>query len=168
MLGRFFLARIVCDHVSTFRGYHSRRFDPLEVAFYSLVPLGGAVIMLLMGRVLTDGLATLLVTSLSIFAALLFNLLLLTYDIVRKPDAEAEQLKRTLLRDIYSNISYSILLAIVAVLMLLAHFVFTGSTLLKVVSFVVYFLTFNFVMALLLVLSRVHVLLSKEFGPRQR
>jgi hypothetical protein len=100
------------DHLQTFKGYQNRRFIVWDLLFFFALPCLGAVVLLYFKIVLTSDLATLLVTSLSIFAALLFNLLLLTFDLTQKAPDRTVATRRDLLKAIYSNISYSILVAI--------------------------------------------------------
>jgi hypothetical protein len=122
---------------------------------------------------LSKDLVNVLVTALSVFAALLFNLLLLIFDIIRKSknEPDTQDIKLGLLKEIYANISYSIFVSIVSIMVLLVPLLNIDIPRIasismhvdKVVSFIIYFLIGNFVLTLLMILKRVHVLLTEEF-----
>ena len=131
---------------------------------------------------LKESLANALTTSFSIFSALLFNLLLLVYDISEKdsnlsnknlPDLVAQKRqnsRRKLLQEVYINVSFSILIATVAVVLLLFYFLLDTignssivCTFTKVVAFGVYYLAIQFLLTLFMVLKRIYRLLSKAF-----
>jgi hypothetical protein len=105
-----------------------------------------------------------LLSSLSVFAALLFNLLLLVYSIVQKNDAAGlEQIRAKFLRAIYANISFSILLTVLTIALLLITFIGIDVPGFKqILTFIVYSLTVAFLLTLLMILRRVHSLLFGE------
>jgi len=65
--------------------------------------------------------------SLSVFAGLLFNLLLLVYDIIGKPNSNKRPLRATLLKELSSNISFGILISVVTIILLLVFSLATTS-----------------------------------------
>jgi hypothetical protein len=109
---------------------------------------------------------TVLITALSIFAALLFNLLLLTHSIVTQTESELHEGRRKLLREIYAHISYAVLISVIAIVFLLASVVLpSGSPWVDfTLSGAVYFLVLNFLGTLFLILNRIHVMLAAEFS----
>lgn len=82
--GRFNPLVIVADHLATLRIGTSGKLASGTVFVLLLVPAVVAGGLLAIGQLLSESRVGILITSLSIFAALLFNLLMLVYDIVRK------------------------------------------------------------------------------------
>ncbi len=139
--------------------------------------------MLYAGVLLTDSLVNGLITSFSIFSALLFNLLLLVYSIAEKnPDSTkiTDQLeikknaqRRELLREIYINVSFSILISTISVVILLTYFLKISNCFfwkVNLCSFqwllaaILYYLSIQFLLTLFMVLKRIYKLLAKAFG----
>lgn len=138
-----------------------------DIAMFVGVPLIASAALLFVKGVFGQNIGGVLITAFSIFAALLFNLLLLVYDIVKKSEKAATGLKARFLKQVYSNISYSVFISIALIVILLAYFVVMSSPRLIYVknglAFLVYFLSANFILTMLMILKRVHILLSKEF-----
>lgn len=171
-------AKIVKDHILTLKGYDSGKYSIGDFIVFIILPLGiaGGLAYLLpksnttSSEIFDKQIVEILVTSLSIFAALLFNLLLLVYDIVKKANqGEAYAvLKTRFLREIYANVSYSIFVSMLAVVILLISLLGTSYQPLRIaVAFAVYFLVANFILTLFMILRRVHILLAKEFEKPQ-
>lgn len=167
-------AKIIKDHILTLKNYDSGKYSYGDFFVFLLFPIGLAGGLAYFfpksannpTEIFDKNIVSILVTSLSIFAALLFNLLLLVYDLVKKanPTEKFAVLKTRFLKEIYSNVSYSIFIAMLAVIILLISLLGTSIRILQVtVAFLVYFLVANFILTLLMVLRRVHILLSKEF-----
>lgn len=135
-----------------------------DIVLFVVVPLIASAALLSLKGVFGQTTSGVLITAYSIFAALLFNLLLLVYDIVKK---SASSLKSRFLKQVYSNISYSVFISILLIAILLAYYVSMSSPRLiyakYALAFFVYALTANFLLTMLMILRRVHILLSKEF-----
>ena len=71
---------IVLDHVGTWRDYSTEKYRPSDFLLFLGVPVAIAGVLVYFYGNLRPNLITIVATSLSIFAALLFNLLLLVYD----------------------------------------------------------------------------------------
>lgn len=113
-----------------------------------------------------------LITSLSIFAGLLFNLLVLVMQIIEKRKGKTDFIR--IQKDTYANIAYAILVSITASAILLIPY-FIESTNARVtangdvfITFyarvfwaVIYFLLLNFGLTMAMVLKRMHVILTK-------
>lgn len=165
MFAKINLLKIVSDHIKTFTDATSGKFIIPDFFMFIGIPIIVSVIVLIRDLCISNELITLLVTSLSIFAALLFNLLLLIYDIVTKgnDNKTPSEIKLKLLKEIYSNISFCILLSINAVIFLLvASITANGSWLDRIIGIVITFLVSMFILTLFMILKRVHILLSNE------
>lgn len=168
MIEKINILRIVSDHcASLVDATTEQRKDSDFVLFFGVPVIVGTG--LIFGGILPNkDLIGILVASLSIFAALLFNLLLLIYDIVRKGNAAQPKQRGKFLQEIYSSIAYSILIAIATIAALLLYFVVTSHLVTSyVVAFFVYSLGLNFILTILMILRRVHDLLSTEFEAKR-
>jgi hypothetical protein len=158
--------QIIVDHIDTLRDHATKRVTLGDVVLFFFVPvLIAALLLFPLGFTLDKSAANVLVTSLSIFSALLFNLLLLVYDIIRKEERSVQKkpLVAEFLRQIYANISFSILVAVFCVALLLLVFLdIELRWFYDVISFIVYGLVVQFLLTMFMVLKRVHVLLTKE------
>ena len=190
MFDKINVIKIVKDHISTFKDYRTNKYKIGDFILFFGIPLLIAGIFSYFNISLTHNLISLLITSLSIFAALLFNLLLLIYDVVQKTKNESA-LKIRFLKEVYSNISFCILIAILAVIILIliscydelyvrndnmyyyCHVllsIFNGindinNTLFiyRIFNFIAYYLIILFLLTLFMILKRIHILLYKEY-----
>jgi hypothetical protein len=132
--------------------------------FYG-VPALLAGVLVWQGEAISQNLVNLLVTSYSVFAALLFNLLVLLYTVVERYNRKVTQERipeaADLLREVYANVSFGILLCIVAVVGLIVSFIDVG-TFRCVVDGVNWFIGICFLLTLFMILRRIHALLSLE------
>jgi hypothetical protein len=165
MISKINTADIVRDHLRTLVNEHSGKISVGDYVLFFVLPAIVALLLLWLKGVFGPNVGGILITAFSIFAALLFNLLLLVYDIVKKTDEIS--LKRRFLKQIYSNISYAVFISIALIIFLLAYFVsMTSDRLLVpryVLAFFVYTLSGNFVLSMLMILKRIHILLAHEF-----
>lgn len=167
-------AKIIKDHIRTLRSYNTNKFSSWDYIIFLIFPLGlaGGMAYYLpkseqhTAEIFDKTTVDILVTSLSIFAGLLFNLLLMIYGIVKSvPKGEPyAELKATFLKEIYANISYCIFICLLAVVILIISLLGSSSRVIQfTVAGSVYFLIANFILTLLMILRRVHILLSQEF-----
>ena len=178
MLTKLNVIGIVTDHFRTLRAYNSRSNSWGEIGLLYGVPALAAIVMLVFGFTVSDETANILITSLSVFAALLLNLLLMLFDSLSKVQQgnaeQVEKARKELIRETYANISYSILVALACISILIGFAIWDlginnlAITLLKqIASGLVYFLVLNFLLTLFMVLKRIHVLLSRELDHRK-
>lgn len=156
---------IVRDHVETLVDGNSGRTSRSDLVLFILIP---AVVagMLAFARIeLSPNAANVMITALAIFTGLLFNLLLLAHSIIRHPEdgRSAARTERRLLREIYINIAFAILVALAAIVLLVMWMLNVGTAINAILAIVTYALLVNFLMTLLMVLKRIHVMLSCEF-----
>lgn len=168
MFSKIDIGRIVRDHLATLRDDATGQRMKSDYFLFFGLPLVLASFLLLVLDLSQDrGAVGILVTSLSIFAALLFNLLLLIYDVVRKHEPGSRNLRDALLSQVYSNISFAILVSILSIILLLAaYFDLNCSFFTLATSFAAYYLVSLFMLTLFMILKRVHILLSNEFEDR--
>jgi hypothetical protein len=164
MINKINCKRIILDHLGTMYDFDMNKRDNGDIMLFFILPiLLSAVLIWQEVRINADA-AEILVTIVSIFAGLLFNLLVLLYDAMRKSHEEYDgsvSIKIKFLREISTNVSYEIIVAIVTV----------GTTLLcllenkpiqATMSFLTFYLFQHFTLTLLMILKRTYTLLSKE------
>lgn len=163
--------QIVKDHIKTLKNSNSNKLNISEILFFFIFPL---ILSLLLTwkKILSSGDMSSVITAFSIFAGLLFNLLVLTLDMVRKikngrmeeQDASSQNIKEQLIKETYTNISFCIMLSLA--LLCLSFFFVIGITnyYIKIIlSIFIYWLVTTFILTLLMVLKRIYTLLSEEF-----
>jgi hypothetical protein len=171
---------IVKDHYKTLENYNTQKVYYPDIFLFFIFPLIIAFFLTSLQVLLSDTIANALITSFSVFAALLFNLLLLVYDISGKPPTnhmseERVGNKKEILKQIYINVSFSILISVIEVIVLILYFLKVKtcnlwgisicfiSEIPPFLSFIVFYLTGVFVLTLLMILKRIYKLLSTEF-----
>jgi hypothetical protein len=166
VLDKINISEIVTDHIKTLKAYHSERQSWSDILIFFFVPAVLAGLLARSREEFSSDFAGLLAAILSVFAALLFNLILLIYDIVsRQEEANgSNEVRHTLLRQIYSNVSFCILVSIFTLLLLLVysfHFQIPAWAH-RALAFSIYYLVGVFLLTLFMVLKRIHVVLRKE------
>lgn len=176
---------IVKDHIATLRNNRTGKIHFPDIVLFFIFPGIISGLMLQLGVSLNDGFVNALITSFSIFSALLFNLLLLVYDISDKLDNKPQGtniaennkiiIRRELLREIYVNVSFSILISMTVVIILLSYFLKPSNCVLFTVNvcsaqwilaLIVYYLSSQFLLTLFMVLKRIYRLLAKAFDTK--
>ena len=169
MFDKVNITAIVRDHVGTFKTYPTNQYRPLDFVLFFLVPLAVATGLVLVYGAFLSSLIGVVATSLSIFTALLLNLLLLAYNITRNskppPDEHVRKVRESLFHEIFSNIAFAILVALVTVITVLILgmlYECNWPIVTSILSFVIYYMGTLFLLTLLMLLKRVYVLLIKE------
>lgn len=198
--GKLNLIDVITDHLKTLKGYDPKDRDyayyksrgprPVELIVFFLFPFIVAFMLTHYGIGLDKDTINVLITALSVVTALLFNLLLLVYDFIKKEgDSNSKissedskdhlvnrnnalRLKMRYLNEIYSNISFSILVAVITVVILVVllmnvRYPKEMTDLNFRVAYFCNLFTFallcNFVLTLIMILQRIHKLLTDEF-----
>ena len=169
MFDKVNIAKIVVGHLNTLTTHSTGKKRKSDLVLFFVAPFGVGVGIVVTYGSLGQNLIGPLVTSLAVFTALLLNLLVLTYGIARnsKPrlDAGVDKMKGDLIREIFSNIAFTVLIAlttVVAVLTLGALDNCTWPIVPKALSLIVYYMGTLFLLTLLMLLKRTYALLSNE------
>ena len=170
MLDKVDVSKIVCDHIATLRDYSTGKYRPADFLLFFGVPFVVSTLLVVFYGNIKINLITIVATSLSVFTALLLNLLLLVYDAIRKSedsggDTSGPELRRRFLGEVFSNISFATLVAIGAIALVLFLVVVEKlPAASRVLSALVYYLVSLFLLTLLMLLKRVHVLIRREIN----
>lgn len=188
MFGKINVLGIVRDHILTLTDNRTGKVYYPDILGFFIFPLLISILLIFLDFPLNDGIVNALITSFSIFAALLFNLLLLVYDIAGKLEDSARATngvnkteldkariadRLSALREVYINISFCILISSITVVILLTYF-FKPNTC-KIFDFdicllqwirvlVTYYLSIQFILSLFMILKRIYKLLSRSFN----
>jgi FtsH-binding integral membrane protein len=157
MLNKINCSKILSDHIKTLKYADDNKYSIPDIILFYFAPIAVAGYLYYEGIRLTIEQVNILITVFAIFTGLLLNLLLIVYDIVSKNNTTPTKTK--FLHEIYSNISYTILLSIITIIVLIAISFISKITIL---SALVIALVIHFLLTILMILKRVHILLSKE------
>lgn len=124
---------------------------------------GGALYVL--SGALPDAAVTSLRNTLSIFAPLLFNVLVLVFRMATTPEnQDFPQAQQYLIRDVYANTAYAIAVALFALLFLLLMDFWGNAVYMGILSFLTLAFVLNFALTLFMVLKRMYVLLGRHMA----
>jgi len=173
---------IISDFRETFidHRYRDNRINNTDFALFWIVPILLPILAYFLKLTLTTNLINVLLIALSIFAALLFNLLLLIYDIshkFRNSFNKEDELTRNgvdpkilhiYIRDTFSAISISLLISICAIVFLIFASLGIEYIPFKIIlELIIYYLVAVFIFSLFLNLRRIYVLLQYEIESKQ-
>jgi hypothetical protein len=176
LLGKINISSIVGDHVKTLVDFRTGKGSLNDLLLNVIAPVIVSLILVYTHVFLSDDIINILIAALSIFVGLLLNLLVLLFTIIDKIKEQLAQkfdkidtefirsvfLKKKYLKEIYSNISFSILISLISIILIL--FCSCSSIVIKTIfNFVSYYFLILFLITILMVLKRVNILLSKEF-----
>lgn len=164
MFSKINIIGIIRDHVSTLKDYKTGKYSIEDFFLFFFVPLLISGLVLWLSGIMNKTTVVAITTSISIFAALLFNLLLLVYDAVRKeenlqnPNSE----KIRFLKQVFTNISFCIVVSVFSIITLLIFSQISSSCITQyILSFVSYYFVSLFILTLMMILKRTHILLKK-------
>src|ERR1700753_2062622 len=109
MLDKISVVKIGRDPIDTLRDDNTKRRSLADALLFFVLPAAVAIALLWRGVRLNTNLSSILATALSIFAALLFNLLLLVYALLKKEEttpAKNSATRKRVLDEVAKNISF--------------------------------------------------------------
>jgi uncharacterized Tic20 family protein len=182
MFTKINVLRIVSDHWLTLHAADSERISLWDLLLFCGVP--GIVVWLFWGKTALDSSGTfhtVALTSLSLFAGLLFNLLVLLYGLIEKTPRKTgiedptvaekhAKVRNDLLREVYYNVSYAVLISVVAILSLVLIMIVpcACANVVQCLSSFLFFILAHFVLTLLMILKRIHALLACAFNSEDK
>ena len=125
MLVKINVLAILKDHFNTLRNDRNNERSKRDIVLFFVVPFLVAAGAVFVHGSMDNTEVTVLVTAFSIFTALLFNLLVIIFDLINRGGNAGHEtvaiLRGELLRQTYNNVSFCILVAIVAIALLLMY-----------------------------------------------
>lgn len=164
LVAKIDLLPIIGAHIKTLRddSDESKKVFGQDIISFFVAPLllGSAVAYF---KLPSEALISVLITSLSVFAALLFNLLMLVLGVIEKKKSSDKNFQE-LQRETYANIAYAILVSLLGVVFLIVPFFYNGTEITvyhRVFWAFVYSILFNFLLTMAMILKRMHRILVK-------
>lgn len=183
MSSKLNITEIISGHFKTLKD-SSGKTSVADISVFFLMPLLFSVFSMYRSFHLNDDITSLLVNFGSIFTALLLSVLVLVYDQESKVEAVIASdplytIKKKLLRELYYNISYSILCSLLLVLLCFFHSIvvaqsnqvniFNLQLTIKYDEFIatplVIFITSNLFLNIIMIVKRMHAMLISHHGP---
>jgi len=166
MLGKINVLKIIGDHLKTLRSLRTGKVLWSEIALFFIFPLAISIYSVYFQCFSFDsGQVNILIASLSILAGFLFNLLAMIFGAMDKlkENASGDDIKLALVREIHINVSFSILLSVICIILLL--FYDCQIALLKpFFNMMAFFVIISFFLTLLMVLKRIYIIMSKDLN----
>jgi drug/metabolite transporter (DMT)-like permease len=159
--------RIVRDHFGTLRDYQTGKLSVSDLIVFMLCPLIAAFACVYKSVSFDKDALIAVLTAFSIFAGLLFSLLLLVFTLTDKtePQSMLYSVRRQLIGELYENISFAILVSMAIVTLAIGAATFrhpapvdTGTGWLA--TFLLVLFMSNFILTILMILKRMHALLT--------
>lgn len=154
------VSNIILDHLRTLVNSDTNKPDFRDWLFFLFIPLVLAGYLVYIGYCINDNLSNSLIAGLSIYVGLSINFLMLIFELSTKEFFKTEQ-RKIIIRQIIANISvtsiYSLLLIILTIMGPISKDYYLFS---RVVHFLLYFLLFEFIFTLLMVLKRIYQVLQ--------
>lgn len=166
MSSKINITSIISDHLKTLHVFKSENVSKLDITVFYVIPLIVSALIVYAGAPVNKDLYSILSTSFSIFAALLFSLLAIIYMLHQylstKKDKNVKN-KKTVLYETFSNVSYCILLCIVSVVAIISASVTTIFPE-ELEGVIIYYFSIHFLLTLVMVLKRMHLLIADDVG----
>lgn len=170
MLTRINFFKIIKDHFKTLRSLNQTS-DTIywqDFILFILVPYFISLTFIFFDLDFKNQITN-LIAAISILGGFLFNLLAIIYNSMEniERDSKKSKIKQKYIKEIHSNISYNILLALFTIIFLILYNVefkdtFPFCIIEKIIIFVNCFLITSFVLTILMVLNRVYILLNRN------
>lgn len=151
--------KIIDSHFDTLKNDNSKKTELDDYFTFLILPAIVASVLVWFDIYLNKDAVNMIITALSIFVGLLINVIVLIFDMVKR-DAK---LKNSILKQLLSNIAFTIVLSIISILFTLGTFV--DSLYIKEISnWLVYFFLSVFLLTILMVLKRMYILFTNEIN----
>jgi hypothetical protein len=163
MLDKIDVRDILKDHCRTMVLYDSGKTSIEDILLFFCLPILISVAALWLGILLTDPAVNVLITAISILGGLLFNLLVLIYTVAERfapPTGKKDA--QQFLREVYSNIAYAILMCILCLIPLIGLVINERPHIELILNAIAIALCVHLTLTLLMILKRLHTLLSLE------
>jgi len=159
MLKKINIIGIISNHLKTLYNENTGKLGLDDFVTFLLIPLIITVGLLFFDIRLTDSAITIIITTLSILVGLLFNVIVIIFDIIKRDNTK--KLKNRILNELLTNISFSIILSILIILVTLITY-FTNKWICIISTGLVYFLLSIYFMTVLMILKRMYTLFINE------
>jgi hypothetical protein len=170
MLDKIDITQIVKGHFSTFRDYGTGKVSYSDYILFIAAPLALSLLGIWKGFAFGAMAVNGLLTAFSIFAGLLFNLLLMVLSFLQSTQGSATDrtliIRKNLLREITSNLSFAILVSVLIVIIAVVSLSMLEDDKRPIplgATFILLFGALNFALTLFMLLKRMYALMQNEF-----
>ncbi len=171
MLEKVNISPIIRDHLASFRDFRTGSRKGSDVILFWGIPICVAALCLWRGLLLSTASVNAILTAFSIFAGLLFNLLVMVLTFLQTSNSKGVDLgdlvtKKQILREVTANLSFAILLAMAIVGASVIVLSIAGKDQYYINrwgSMVLVLGVLNFALTLVMLLKRMYKLMQFEF-----
>jgi len=165
--------RIITDHLSTLRNSVSNKISATDIIIFFLLPVIVGITGFFSSIKVSKDFCNISVTFFGIFVALLLNFQVAAFGIYNRKwgikgdeklsltQTKEIEVRRLLLREINSNISYLILISIGSILLFI--FLYTTDTTGRIAAAISWGIYIHFILTLLMVVKRSHIIFRREY-----
>lgn len=157
MTSKINLSAIFSDHLATLRDEGEEKLSLTDLVVMFGMPLIAAIGAVLLGFHIPNAHIGTLISAFAIFGGLLFNVLVLIYSFSSGENQRDESGQR-LVRQSFGNISFAVMSSLLAVVLLVV-LLFSSGAFQMIIEGLIYFIGINFLLTMLMVLKRIHILL---------
>lgn len=159
VLEKINVLNIVINHLKTLVNDNSKKPDLADWFTFLIIPvtLAGLLVFLQIG--LSDRTTNIVITTLSILVGLLFNVIVILFDILKRDNSK--KIKNELLKQLLTNISYSIFISLLIIFLTVLTY-FKIPYWVWICTFLVYFFLGHFSLTVLMILKRIYALFLNE------
>ena len=161
MLTKINIGRIVINHLQTLRNDNTNKIGVDDILTFLILPIIGASALSYFHVKLNDSATNIIISTLSILVGLLFNVIVIIFDIIKRDNTK--KVKNKLLNELLTNISYSIVLSILIITITLLTFI-EDCNLQMGATWLVYFLIGNYFLTVLMILKRMYIMFANELN----
>lgn len=167
------IQEIFTSHCKTLKNYKQNSYSTADILIFFVFPSVLSFVVVFADFRLNKEVVGILINVSAIFAGLLFNLLVLIFDVISKAVKQVDSFQENILtldrlEEISSNVSFEIVLSILNLLLLVISVAFFEGIPNIVFSFVVFYLVTLFTLTLFMILKRVHKLLAEEIKHQRK
>lgn len=159
ILEKINIKQIIKNHLATLVNDNSKKSEFSDWLTFLIIPLIVAGILCYLKIELSERAINIVITTLSILVGLLFNVIVILFDILKRDNSE--RIKNRLLKQLLTNISYSIFISLLIIFLTVMTF-FQIEIWISICTFLVYFFLSHFALTVLMILKRVYALFLNE------
>lgn len=160
MFTKIDISKILKNHFATLYNANTKRPAVDDYVTFFVVPVLVSITLVCLDIYMSDSAINIVISSLSIFVGLLFNVIVLIFDLVKRD--QTNNIKNIVIKQLISNIAYTIFISIISILLLLFTFIDNRITTI-IFSSAAYFLLTNFLFTVLMILKRMFHLFHSEY-----
>ena len=165
ILNKINVRRIVENHCASIRNINTGKPDLDDYMTFVAIPVVVASILISFGIFLKNDVINIIITTLSIFVGLMFNIIVIIFDIVKRhPD---HKVKNAVLKEILANVSFAILLSLTCIVFTIITYV-PNCFASRLANWISYFLITLFVITLLMILKRMYNVFEDEMNELEK